>query len=36
MVVNARESLIQVEGAKGAGSFICDKALPESLVSSGL
>lgn len=35
MVVNARESPMQVEGAKGAGSFICEKALPESLVSSG-
>ncbi|MFC3613319.1 hypothetical protein ACFORG_06060 [Lutimaribacter marinistellae] len=34
MVVNARETTIQVEGAQGVGSFICEKALPESLLSS--
>ena len=33
MVVNARETPIQVEGAQGAGSFICEKALPASLLS---
>ena len=33
MVVNARETPIQIEGAQGAGSFICEKALPASLLS---
>lgn len=33
LVVNARETPIQVEGAQGAGSFICEKALPGSLLS---
>ena len=35
MVVNARETPIQIEGAQGAGAFICEKALPVSLLSMG-
>ncbi len=35
MVVNARETPIQVERAQGAGSFICEKAIPERLLSIG-
>lgn len=31
MVVNAREAPIQVEGAQGAGSVICEKVLPATL-----
>ncbi|NOD35872.1 MULTISPECIES: hypothetical protein [unclassified Ruegeria] len=34
MVVNAREAPIKVEGARGSGSFICEKALPESFLGS--
>ncbi|MCA0873692.1 hypothetical protein LCL97_22900 [Seohaeicola saemankumensis] len=33
IVVNARETPIQVVGAQGNGSVICEKALPESLLS---
>lgn len=33
VVVNARKTPIQIEGAQGAGSFICEKALPASLLS---
>lgn len=34
IVVNARETPIQVEGAQGEGSFICERALPETLLSA--
>ena len=33
MVVNARETPIEVDSAQGVGSFICEEALPESLLS---
>ena len=35
IVVNARETAIQVDGTRGDGSFICEKALPERLLSIG-
>jgi hypothetical protein len=33
MVVNARETQVQVDGAQGVGSFICERALSKGLVS---
>lgn len=33
LVVNARDTPIQVEGVQGTGSFICEKMLPDGLLS---